>query len=201
MEDIQSVLKRVGVCTTCNQLIQHEIAAPFASCGCGTAEWHKLDSDFMQYQKRVYENTVDLLEKQNRILKYMQSLSAKVKFSLTVHLPVVESGIAVQWIDRVIKEVSYSVTAKTRSFDAHEFPVVALHVDLKLCTKFDARIEVLVNLHELNDVTKLNPFKMLERKCSKKTDRLSVIYTDRASKVITGIWTSIPAHDENVVKT
>lgn len=57
-EETKNTLRELGICPDCRTPWEHFIEEPFASCKCGTSEWYKLDTPFMQMQERYYDRII-----------------------------------------------------------------------------------------------------------------------------------------------
>ena len=53
------LLHKHGICEKCGEMYEHEIDAPFASCGCCTSEWSSVESftPYMKLQAKLYAAT------------------------------------------------------------------------------------------------------------------------------------------------
>ena len=70
-----SLLNKHGVCITCGEMYSHDIEAPFASCNCKTAEWHKL-TPYMKLEKAINMRDASIMVLQTKLeeVSYMRVL-------------------------------------------------------------------------------------------------------------------------------
>ena len=53
-DELRDRLAELGICVKCNQIIDHHIDEPFATCGCGTMEWSGKHTLIMEEQISKY---------------------------------------------------------------------------------------------------------------------------------------------------
>lgn len=54
-----ALLRKHGICTECGELYEHEYDSPFASCNCGTSEWHEYTPHMIAMRKKAYSNSTE----------------------------------------------------------------------------------------------------------------------------------------------
>lgn len=69
IEKLLKILTDNGICARCGSPWEHHIDEPFASCGCGTSEWYKVDTPYMKLQKEIQ----GLQEVLDEVIEYMES--------------------------------------------------------------------------------------------------------------------------------
>lgn len=50
---LEKIVGDAGICRMCGQHYSHDIAEPFADCGCGTSEWYKL-TPYMKLERKIF---------------------------------------------------------------------------------------------------------------------------------------------------
>lgn len=60
MEKLNMLLVKNGICQTCEKPFSHEIYSPFASCDCGDTEWSGEFTPYMQLEKQLSDQSVQM---------------------------------------------------------------------------------------------------------------------------------------------